>query len=580
MNRRHVIAALGLLAFVVVYAIAPFVLHKGFGLTAFGDATQFVLCLSLVAVALWRATREQSAARLFWSLVAVGYAAWTINQFFWIYYEVYLRTDVPDPFLGDVLLFFHIVPLMAALAVRPHRRSGLQRRIFAADAALILLWWVFLYIYTVIPWQYVMQDLATASFYYNVLYMAENALWIVLVSIAALRATGAWRMTYLAFLVPSVIGVAASQEINLAILQEKYFTGSFYDLPFIFGISLLLWSLWWTAGMKHAEGSPLQEQMHSFASRVAALAMLSLAGFAWFAYYNQRYGAVSRFRLGLTLVAFVALGVTSILRQRFADAERSRLYRESQENYDNLRKMQEQLVRSEKMVAVGELVGGAAHQINNPLTAILGYAELLEFGQRDEQVIEYARKIGQQARRTKELVQNLLRFARQSTSEKKLVDLNLVVSHIIQLRNMENGKSIDHQLDLEERLPMVWGDPAQLMDVCFHLLSNAADALKDTGGGSILVRTRSQQGIVRVEVIDDGPGMLEPRRVFDPFYTTKGVGQGTGLGLSVCYGIIRDHQGEIHAENVEGGGARFVIQLPVASLENAELSTDRSFSKK
>jgi two-component system NtrC family sensor kinase len=135
---------------------------------------------------------------------------------------------------------------------------------------------------------------------------------------------------------------------------------------------------------------------------------------------------------------------------------------------------------------------------------------------------------------------------------------------MIQLRLMDSMKGIDYKIELEPSLPMVWGDPSQLMDVCFHVLGNAADALKDTRGGSIVIRTRAQNGLVRIEVVDDGPGMLEPRRVFDPFYTTKAVGQGTGLGLSVCYGIIRNHQGEIHAENLEGGGARFVIQLPAA----------------
>jgi two-component system, NtrC family, sensor kinase len=266
----------------------------------------------------------------------------------------------------------------------------------------------------------------------------------------------------------------------------------------------------------------------------------------------------------VSLIAVVVLGSVGILRQTLADRERLRLFRETRDNLENLRRMQQQVVRSEKMVAVGELVGGAAHEINNPLTAILGYAELLTFNQKDEQVLTYAEKIAQQARRTKDLVQNLLRFARPTDSTKKLVNLNTVVQNIIQLRSMEGMKGIEYKVDLENSLPLIWGDPSQLMDVCFHVLGNAADALKDTKGGSIAIRTRAHNGIVRLEVVDDGPGMLEPRRVFDPFYTTKTVGHGTGMGLSVCYGIIRDHQGEIHAENLDGGGARFVIQLPIA----------------
>jgi signal transduction histidine kinase len=385
-----------------------------------------------------------------------------------------------------------------------------------------------------------------------------------LLVIAAVRANGPWRKIYAAFIAPSLLGIAASQEINLAILQTKYYTGSIYDVPFIFAMAVLIWSMLWASRQDHTEEDHKQESWQGFASIVGSLAALSLAAFAWTAHTNHQYVQLADFRLKVSLIAVVVLGSVGILRQNLADRERLRLFRETRDNLENLRRMQQQVVRSEKMVAVGELVGGAAHEINNPLTAILGYAELLTFNQKDEQVLTYAEKIAQQARRTKDLVQNLLRFARPTDSTKKLVNLNTVVQNIIQLRSMEGMKGIEYKVDLENSLPLIWGDPSQLMDVCFHVLGNAADALKDTKGGSIAIRTRAHNGIVRLEVVDDGPGMLEPRRVFDPFYTTKTVGHGTGMGLSVCYGIIRDHQGEIHAENLEGGGARFVIQLPVA----------------
>ncbi len=563
-QRKYVIAGGALIALVCGYALMPFFIVDRFTLAAIGDVTQLALCLIVTGIAVRNAIVHQRGARLFWALISFGFLAWSMNQGLWLYYEVFLQLVVPDPFIGDILLFFHIVPFMAALAVRPHREGGLQRRIFAADSALILLWWLFLYVYAVIPSQYIHADLATAAFYYNVLYMGENALWIVLVSIAATRATGPWRKIYGAFVLPSIIGIAASQEIDLAIIRNKYYTGSVYDIPFIIGMAILIWSLLWASQQDHAESKPAHESGQGFASTVASAVALSLAGFAWFAIDGHQNSQVSLFRIKLSLIAVVVFGGVGILRQRLADRERLRLYQEAQENFDNLRRMQEQVVRSEKMVAVGELVGGAAHEINNPLTAILGYAELLDFDQKDAQVSSYAQKIAQQARRTKDLVQNLIRFARTSDSTKKLVDLNSVVQNMIQLRSMETMKGIDYKIDLEASLPMVWGDPSQLMDVCFHVLGNASDALKDTRGGSVVIRTRAQNGLVRLEVVDDGPGMLEPRRVFDPFYTTKAVGHGTGLGLSVCYGIIRDHQGEIHAENLEGGGAKFVIQLPVA----------------
>jgi signal transduction histidine kinase len=564
MTRPNLIAGCGLMAMVCVYALMSLFIADRFVLVAIGDITQLVLCLFVTGIAVRNAVVQQRGARLFWGLIGLGFFAWALNQGAWAYYEIFLRREVPTPFVGDVLLFFHIVPFMAALAVRPHRKGGLQRRIFAADSALILLWWLFLYVYMVIPLQYVHVDIASSSFYYDLLYMAENALWIVLLVIAAVRANGPWRKIYAAFIAPSLLGIAASQEINLAILQTKYYTGSIYDVPFIFAMGVLIWSMLWASRQDHTEEEHKQESWQGFASIVGSLAALSLAAFAWTAHTNHQYVQLADFRLKVSLIAVVVLGSVGILRQNLADRERLRLFRETRDNLENLRRMQQQVVRSEKMVAVGELVGGAAHEINNPLTAILGYAELLTFNQKDEQVLTYAEKIAQQARRTKDLVQNLLRFARPTDSTKKLVNLNTVVQNIIQLRSMEGMKGIEYKVDLENSLPLIWGDPSQLMDVCFHVLGNAADALKDTKGGSIAIRTRAHNGIVRLEVVDDGPGMLEPRRVFDPFYTTKTVGHGTGMGLSVCYGIIRDHQGEIHAENLEGGGARFVIQLPVA----------------
>jgi signal transduction histidine kinase len=572
MKKPDLILCSGLLAMVCAYALMPTVISDRFVLAAIGDVLQFALCLLVTAIAIRNTVVQQRGSRLFWGLISLGFIPWTLNQGAWVYYEIFLRREVPTPFIGDVLLFFHIVPFMAALAVRPHRRGGLQRKIFAADSALILLWWLFLYVYMVIPLQYVRVDIASSSFYYDLLYMAENALWIVLLAVAAVRAKGPWRKIYVAFIVPSVIGIAASQEINLAILQGKYYTGSVYDVPFIFALAVMVWSMLWASRQDHTEEEHKHESWQGFASIAGSCAALSLAAFAWIAHNNAQYPDVADFRLKVSLIAVVVLGAVGILRQSVADRERLRLYRETRDNLENLRRMQEQVVRSEKMVAVGELVGGAAHEINNPLTAILGYAELLSFDQNDEKVLTYAEKIAQQARRTKEIVQNLLRFARPTDSTKKLVNLNTVVQNIIQLRSMETMKSIDYKVELESSLPLVWGDPTQLMDVCFHVLSNAADALKDTKGGSIIIRTRAMKGIVRLEVVDDGPGMLEPRRVFDPFYTTKTVGHGTGMGLSVCYGIIRDHQGEIHAENLEGGGARFVIQLPVAPAALASRS--------
>jgi two-component system NtrC family sensor kinase len=229
-----------------------------------------------------------------------------------------------------------------------------------------------------------------------------------------------------------------------------------------------------------------------------------------------------------------------------------------------MKRLQSHAIQSEKMVALGQLVAGAAHEMNNPLTSILGYSDLLANDPAlSDAPREMAGKIGNQARRTRRLVQNLLSFAQQSPGEKKPVNINALLTNAVQLRELDlMSHKIELMVDLEESLPGVWGDPNLLLQVFFHLMNNAVDALSEIGGGKVTVRTHREKNAVIVEVTDSGPGLKDPSRVFDPFYTTKPVGKGTGLGLSASYGIVQDHQGQINAHNRPQGGAVFVISLP------------------
>jgi two-component system NtrC family sensor kinase len=267
----------------------------------------------------------------------------------------------------------------------------------------------------------------------------------------------------------------------------------------------------------------------------------------------------------VTVTAIVLLGALVFCKQYLLDRERVRLLAESRRAYADLQRLQAQVVQAEKLASIGQLVSGAAHEINNPLTAILGYSELMESDAgADETIRAHATKIKTQALRTKNLVSNLLKFARQSKPERKLVQLNTVAENALKLRELEEfGKTIRFVRALEPELPLTWGDAAQLTDVCLQLVGNAADAVGEKGG-TIKVRTYRGDGFVNLEVVDNGPGISEPNRVFDPFYTTKGPGKGPGLGLSVCYGIVADHKGEIIAENMSDGGARFTVRLPMA----------------
>jgi two-component system NtrC family sensor kinase len=245
--------------------------------------------------------------------------------------------------------------------------------------------------------------------------------------------------------------------------------------------------------------------------------------------------------------------------------ERSILYEETRQAYENLRRTQEQLVHSEKLAAVGQLISGVAHELNNPLTAILGYSQLLtSSGQMGQQGIEYADKLYKQAQRTHRIVQNLLSFARQHKPERMAVQINHALEETLALRDYDLRMSnIRVHLDLAQDLPVTAADPHQLQQVFLNMVNNAVDAiLERSTEGDLWVRTGMNADRLFIEFTDSGPGVQDSSRVFDPFYTTKPVGKGTGLGLSICYGIITEHGGTIRVRNVPTRGASFTIELP------------------
>ncbi len=245
--------------------------------------------------------------------------------------------------------------------------------------------------------------------------------------------------------------------------------------------------------------------------------------------------------------------------------ERSILYEETRLAYENLRRTQEQLLHSEKLAAVGQLISGVAHELNNPLTAILGYSQLLtSSGQMGQQGIEYADKLYKQARRTHRIVQNLLSFARQHKPERVPVQINQTLEETLALRDYDlRMHNVRIHLDLAENFPVTSADPHQLQQVFLNMMNNAVDAiLEHSTEGDIWVRTALNGDRLCIEITDSGPGVKDASRVFDPFYTTKPVGKGTGLGLSICYGIITEHGGTIRVRNIPSRGASFTVELP------------------
>ena len=258
--------------------------------------------------------------------------------------------------------------------------------------------------------------------------------------------------------------------------------------------------------------------------------------------------------------------LVAISRQLATTIEKVRLYEETCRAYEDLRKTQEQLLQSEKMSAVGQLIAGVAHELNNPLTAILGYAQLLETEGLNPRAQDFVTKLFKQAQRTHRVVQNLLSFARQRKPHRDEVDIRKVLEETLTLRDYDlKSNNIKVQSELPSEAAMVVADPHQIEQVFLNIINNAVDAILETGHtGSLKIRIASQNGHVSTQFIDDGAGIKDPKRIFDPFYTTKSVGKGTGLGLSICYGIVKEHGGDIQASNNTEGGAMIEVKLPAA----------------
>jgi signal transduction histidine kinase len=562
--------------FLGLYTGVSFYLKPGHSLSAFGDIAQCFVPLIANAGLLINAGTPHWRRNIFWMLLALSCSMWMMGQFEWTYYEIYLHREVPDPFAGDIIFFLRGIPLIAALALRPHlKRDELRMGLGYLDFALLLTWWTFVYAFFVLPWMYVSYSAAVYNYAYNMLNTLQQLVVIVGFGIFWLRTRNAWRTVYAYLFTASALYMLSSLASNVAISRHDYYTGSLYDLPLL-SVFFLYGLAGFAAFQRRAQldlpsdgnmggGTEGVGNGHVWASRLAMGAVLSLPLFALYSMHLEHdTQAIRDFRLTVTLVAAVPLVLLVFLRTHLADKDRALLLAKSESSIENLQRLQTQMVQSEKLISLGQLAAGAAHEINNPLTAILGYSDLLAD---DPALPERARttagKIREQARRTRNLVQNLLSFARQVPPERTLLDINSVISSAVQLRALDlhtGGPRIE--TELESVLPGVRGDHNQLMQVFFNIVNNGLDAMGDKSGGVLTIKTLRDRGSVVIFFSDTGPGIKEPHRVFDPFYTTKPVGKGTGLGLSICYGIVQEHGGKILCYNGQAGGAVFRVELP------------------
>ncbi len=565
-RHRWFVAAVGITA---AFAVVSLIAHPSFGLTAFADIFGLCLlgCTTVILAA--NAVSRPGAERTFWALMAFGFALWAFNQGAWIYCEVLRRIQVPDPYFSDIILFFHVVPMIAAAAWRPHAvKRDPAFHLSTVNFLMLLVWWSFLYAFIVVPHQYVVLNIDAYDQTYISLYEVENMLLLVALAFATLESKGAWRKLYLSFLLAYTLYSAGSQLLTRAIMRHAYYSGCAYDIPLMAAFAWMAATAMSARAWQLKGDLPPEEQKQkrrALTPHLAMLAILSLPCFGLWSFLADHSSPQSRvFRLSTVLAAMLVLGGFVFLRQYLQDRALIHLLEESCSGFETQQRLQNQLVQKEKLASLGQIVAGAAREINQPLAAVMEYSEQLWSQQKlSPEQDAMVRKIVNQAQRTRDLVFDLLSFTQQSPGEKALVDVGVLLQRGAHMLDAQHHSSrVRVEVSIDPAFPRVRGNANQLFQAFVEIIENAIDAMEEMGGGHLKITAQRQDNDAVLQFADTGPGVRDPHRVFDPFYTTKPIGKGTGLGLSAVYGVVQDHNGQITCQNIPDGGALFTLRFP------------------
>lgn len=548
--------------------LAALILPHSFRLTALSDVVQCLLLFSGAISFIPQAVKSRGHLRLFWALMATGIAFWFSYQLCWIYFEIWLRQSVPDLFVGDIVLFLQLVPLMAALLLRPHApQDEYGARLRRLDFALLLIWWVYLYVLVVIPWQYVEASSIAYNHNLNLLYLIEKLAYLSILFMAWWGSKSGWRTFYASLFGASITYGASSYLANWALSRHTYYSGSLYDIPLAISMA------WITAIGLRTRARELQPGVRStstshglWLARLGMIAAFSLPLFAaWAMLDNTIPQSIRSFRVVLTLAAALLMGLMVFVRQHLLDRELLRLLTQSRESFGNLKRLQVQITESEKLASIGQLVGGAAHELNNPITAMLGYSDLLMTTPLTPEQSEMARIIGQHVRRTKSLVASLLSFAKQSPAAMAAVDLNILIRTAIKLAQPQwQGLKIEVRTELAPEPLLVRGDSNQLLQVCVQIINDALHAVSQQSGRSLAV-SAGRKNETAVLTISDAGSEEGVQTLGTPAVDLASAKTLSNLGLSACQGILQQHSGRILYQQDRSAGIAIRVELPLFS---------------
>ena len=567
-SKLWTVAVAACLAALVLGAL---ILHRSFALTAFSDWIQCILLLSGALSLVPNAIRSRGRLRLFWALLATGMAFWFSYQLMWTYFEVWLRMDVPDLCAGDIILFLHIVPMMAALALRPHApQEEYSPRLRRLDFALMMVWWMYLYVFAVMAWQYIVPNIEAYNGNLNLLYLIEKLAFLSALLVAWMNSKGGWKILYANLFGASLTYGAGSYFANWALGHQAYYSGSLYDIPLTASMAWITVIGLWSRDDDPQTSARTNSTSHGvWLARVGMITVFSLPLFAaWALLESTIPPRIRSFRLVLTLGAALFMGIIVFVRQRLLDRELLRLLNQSRESFINLKRLQAQITESEKLASIGQLVGGAAHELNNPIAAMMGYSDLLVNTPLNPNQHDLAAKIGQQIRRTKSLVASLLSFAKQGPAAMAPVDLNTLLRTALKLSQPQwKALNIEIRTALQPDLPRVLGDSNQLLQVCVQILNGAINAVDQQNSRTLTVAAEHKDGVAVIHIFDTSVPVSSATSQ-GPTVENDALNPGSdqslsSLGLIACQGILQQHQGKMSWQRDSNSGTSIRVELPV-----------------
>ena len=514
-----------------------------------------------------------------------GLAIWMASTSIWAFYEVWLKQPVPDSPLGDTLLCVQIVPLTTAFAAVPHRERSSRFRAFGLlDVSVLMIYALYLYAFGVFSYRLMPAATQIYNLRFNIADAIGNLIFLAGAAMALLTSEGRWRAFYRVYFAAVACYCLASNLCNVAIDMGWYYTGSVYDIPLIAALAGVFCMAFEggaleggqseSAGVGNsAEPEELPGRASFISSHLAMFVVLSMPVIGFWLLSGTTAALLLRFRLIITLVTMFLLTLLLSIKEDLLNAGLIALLARLSETYSSIEQFKSRLSETEKMAALGNLVAEVANQIKECMTTILEVAAKLSCRPDTESRVQgMAGKIGQYAQRTDALVDNMLHFAQETPMRPAPLPVKPLLESALQLSRIAKLPDVRVSLTQDAECPLVRGDSSQLLHVFLQLISNAADALQEVKGGTLEIKISHADSYATIEFLDSGPGLKEPARVFEPFYTTKVVGKGTGLGLSTCYGILQQHQGEISCRNRPLGGACFTLRLPLAAQEAGQSS--------